>query len=101
MVVNVHKAKTSLSKLIQQAENGEEVVIARNGKPAVKLVPVTEEAAKPQFRVMGRLKGKLNLPENWEEEWKLLDKEIEEDMCDAPLIAGPPPEMDGWGNPTE
>jgi|SRR5271154_3028690 len=98
MEVNVHKAKTNLSKLIQQAENGEEVIIARNGKPAVKLVPVAAANAKPK-RILGRLKGKLNLPENWEEEWKLMDKEIEEEMCDAPLIAQPPPGMDGWGNP--
>ena len=43
MEVNVHQAKTNLSKLIQQAENGEEVIIARNGKAAVKLVPVPSE----------------------------------------------------------
>ncbi len=36
MEVNVHLAKTHVSKLIQQAENGEEVIIARDGKPAVK-----------------------------------------------------------------
>ena len=40
MQVNIHYAKTHLSKLIEQAENGEEVVLARNGKPAVKLTPV-------------------------------------------------------------
>jgi prevent-host-death family protein len=44
MEVNVHHAKTHLSKLIEQAENGEEVIIARNGKPAVKLVPVAAAA---------------------------------------------------------
>ena len=43
MVVNVHKAKTSLSALIAQVEEGEEVIIARNGKPAVKLVVVAPE----------------------------------------------------------
>lgn len=101
MEVNVHHAKTHLSKLIQQAENGEEVIIARDGKPAVKLVPVVPEQPNAGKRIPGRLKGKLNLPENWEEEWKLMDKEIEEDMCDAPLMAEPPPGMDGWGNPTK
>jgi prevent-host-death family protein len=40
MIVNIHAAKTNLSKLIEKAEAGEEVVIARNGKPAVKLTPV-------------------------------------------------------------
>lgn len=38
--VNMHHAKTQLSKLIAAAEAGEEVVIARKGKPAVKLVPI-------------------------------------------------------------
>ena len=40
MEVNIHHAKTNLSKLIAAAESGEEVIIARNGKPAVKLVLV-------------------------------------------------------------
>lgn len=38
-IVNVHQAKSQLSKLMEQAESGEEVVIARAGKPAVRLVP--------------------------------------------------------------
>jgi prevent-host-death family protein len=41
MEVNIHDAKTNLSKLIAADESGEEVIIARNGKPAVKLVVVT------------------------------------------------------------
>ena len=40
MLVNVHKAKAQLSKLMAAAEAGDDVVIARNGKPAVRLVPV-------------------------------------------------------------
>lgn len=40
MEVNIHHAKTHLSKVIQQAEDGEEIIIARAGKTAVKLVPV-------------------------------------------------------------
>lgn len=41
--VNVHEAKTNLSKLIEKAKNGEEVVIAKNGVPEVRLVPVEKE----------------------------------------------------------
>jgi prevent-host-death family protein len=41
--VNVHEAKTQLSRLLQDVENGEEVVIARNGEPVAKLVPHVEE----------------------------------------------------------
>jgi prevent-host-death family protein len=44
-IVNVHEAKTNLSRLIEQALQGEEVIIARNGVPAVKLVQV--EPARP------------------------------------------------------
>lgn len=58
MEVNVHHAKTNLSKLIAAAEDGEEVIIARNGKPAVKLV--LAKAAKPSRRTLiGSGVGKL------------------------------------------
>lgn len=54
-IVTVHHAKTHLSKLIAAAERGEEVVIARGDKPAVRIVPF-EPATKPE-RKPGRLKG--------------------------------------------
>lgn len=54
--VNVHEAKTRLSELIAAAESGEEVVIARANKPAVRLVPVGQRAAK---RVLGGFQGKV------------------------------------------
>jgi prevent-host-death family protein len=41
--VNMHEAKTSLSRLVERALAGEEIVIARNGEPLVKLVPVPKE----------------------------------------------------------
>ncbi len=41
--VNVHEAKTHLSKLLEKAMNGEEVVIAKAGKPMVRLVPIEPE----------------------------------------------------------
>ena len=40
MLINMHQAKSQLSKLIAAAEAGDDVIIARNGKPAVKLVPL-------------------------------------------------------------
>ncbi|MGH6993525.1 MAG: type II toxin-antitoxin system Phd/YefM family antitoxin [Caulobacteraceae bacterium] len=58
MIVTVHKAKTQLSKLIASALAGEEVIIARGDKPAVKLTPVQSDAPKRQF---GALKGKIRL----------------------------------------
>lgn len=55
-IVNMHQAKSSLSRLVERALAGEEVVIARNGEPLVQLVPVTK---KPEPRVPGRYKGKI------------------------------------------
>ena len=60
IVVNVHKAKSQLSRLIARAEAGEEVVIARAGKPAVRLAPVVP-AQKPR-RTPGLLRG-LHIPD--------------------------------------
>jgi prevent-host-death family protein len=72
MIVNVHAAKTNLSKLIERAEAGEEVIIARNSEPVVKLVPVG--LTKPK-RVFGSMKGKVGLtPEFFE---PLPDDELE------------------------
>jgi len=63
--VNIHTAKTHLSSLIAEAEAGENIVIARAGKPAVKLVPVKgkkKKAAKSKIRAdrkPGFMKGKI------------------------------------------
>ena len=55
-IINVHAAKTQLSKLLERAEAGEEIVIGRAGKPIAKLVPYV--VARPK-RVFGRLKGQI------------------------------------------
>lgn len=52
MTCNLYEAKTQLSQLVERAAAGEEVVIAKAGKPMVKLVPVTE-AEKPKKRLSG------------------------------------------------
>ena len=57
MTYAVHLAKTHLSQLIEAAERGEEVIIARGKKPAVRLVPV--EAQPQPKRQPGTLKGKI------------------------------------------
>jgi prevent-host-death family protein len=66
MEVNVHDAKTHLSKLIAAAENGEEVIIARAGKPAVKLVLVTEPARRSRQSMIGAGVGKLWMAEDFD-----------------------------------
>lgn len=53
-IVNVDEARGQLSKLLDEAEAGEEIGIARNGKPVVRLVPVTAPA-----RSLGRFRDKV------------------------------------------
>jgi prevent-host-death family protein len=60
--VNIHEAKTSLSKLVERVEAGEEIVIARAGRPAVKLVPLTKARAR---RRLGLLDGKFKIPDDF------------------------------------
>ena len=60
-VITIHKAKTELSKLIARAEAGEEIIIARNDRPVVKLVAVQppEPSKKREPGVLAHLKGKI------------------------------------------
>jgi len=61
MQVNVHEAKTSLSKLLELVENGKEVVIARHGKPVAQLVKV-RPTGKP---VLGSAAGQMKFHKGW------------------------------------
>ena len=57
---NIHYAKTHLSKLLEQVQAGEEIIIAKSGRPIAKLCPIekTAEKTKPK-RVPGSMKGHL------------------------------------------
>ena len=57
-VVTIHHAKTNLSRLIEKASEGEEIIIARGSKPVAKLIPVGEIKGKRQ---PGSLKGTLRV----------------------------------------
>jgi prevent-host-death family protein len=63
MNVNVYAAKTNLSRLLERAERGEEVVIMRNGRPVAKLVAVTTPT-KP--RRLGTLKGRVRVSKDFD-----------------------------------
>jgi len=63
--VNIHAAKTHLSRLIDAVIEGEEIVIARAGRPVARLVPLQQEA-KPGRRQLGILAGKLNVPDDFD-----------------------------------
>jgi len=61
--INIHEAKTNLSKLIQEALNGEEVIIAKGNKPVVKLVPLQQKNNK---RKLGLAKGKITMTDDFD-----------------------------------
>jgi prevent-host-death family protein len=61
--VNVHEAKTHLSRLLEQALAGEDVVIKRSGRPLVRLIPV--ESA-PFQRRLGTAKGEFVVPDDFD-----------------------------------
>lgn len=57
-IVNVHQAKTHLSKLLERVEGGEEIVIARAGKPVARLLPLQTKSG---VRKPGIWKGKVSI----------------------------------------
>ena len=63
MQVNMHEAKTHLSKLVQAVLDGEQVILARNGEAVVQITKYT--AVKPK-RKPGSLKGKIWLADGWD-----------------------------------
>jgi prevent-host-death family protein len=61
--VNIHEAKTQFSRFVDQAEAGEEIVIARAGKPVARLVALESSSFKP--RKLGLGKKQFAFPENF------------------------------------
>lgn len=59
--VNVHEAKTHLSRLLVRVAHGEEIVIARAGKPIARLVPVESKSR----RILGQDKGLFEVPDDF------------------------------------
>lgn len=62
--VNIHEAKTQFSRFVEQAAAGEEIVIARAGKPVARLVALEATAAQP--RKLGLGKKQFAFPENFD-----------------------------------
>ncbi|RDK08138.1 type II toxin-antitoxin system Phd/YefM family antitoxin [Cupriavidus lacunae] len=61
--VNIHEAKTHFSRLVDAAASGEEIVIAKAGKPAARLVPMERARVVRRF---GGLKGKVRIAEDFD-----------------------------------
>jgi len=62
--VNIHEAKTHLSRLLAQVEAGEEVIIARSGEPIARIIAITKPSKK---RVLGQYKGEIVIADNFDD----------------------------------
>jgi len=74
-IVNIHAAKTHLSRLIDEVASGAEITIARAGKPVAKLTPLNAAPVKPK-RTLGILAGQLRLSADF-------DAPLPADLLDA------------------
>jgi prevent-host-death family protein len=61
----MHEAKTKLSQLVERAEAGMDIVIARNGEPVARLVPVTQTNSLAS--VYGALRGRVHMADDFDE----------------------------------
>ena len=64
--VNIHEAKTQLSKLIEEASKGESFIIAKAGKPVVKVTPLSAPTG-GQVRRLGFMAGQISVPDDFDE----------------------------------
>jgi prevent-host-death family protein len=69
----MHEAKTTLSQLVERAESGEDIVIARNGKPVARLVPIAGDSSLASIR--GAWRGRVQIAEDFDE--------LPDDIADA------------------
>ncbi|MBX6422360.1 type II toxin-antitoxin system Phd/YefM family antitoxin [Thermosulfurimonas sp. F29] len=74
MQVNMHEAKSQLSRLVELVLKGEEVIIARAGKPVAKLVPYRKD----RRRVPGRLKGQIEIAPDFDDSSEGITKMFED-----------------------
>ena len=73
MTVNIHEAKTQLSRLVEQVEGGAEIVIARAGRPVARLAPLAPSVRGKQ---LGLLRGKIRVGADF-------DAPLPDDLLDA------------------
>jgi len=63
---NIHEAKTHLSRLIEKASKGEPFIIAKAGKPLVKVMPLNAPDTS-QMKRLGFMSGQINVPEDFDQ----------------------------------
>lgn len=84
VTVNTHEAKTQLSRLLARVEQGDDIVIARAGKPIARLVPCDDRGTEVR---LGTGRGLIVFTEGWDD--PLTDEELES-FCDSPIF---PPDL--------
>jgi prevent-host-death family protein len=72
-IINIHEAKTHLSRIVDEVAAGREVIIAKAGKPMARLAPLVRA---PRPKKLGLLKGKLKVPDDFNK--PLEDSELAE-----------------------
>jgi prevent-host-death family protein len=72
--INMHEAKTHLSRLVEKAARGESFIIAKNGKPMVKVVAIDAPEKKELMRI-GFLKGQITVPADFD---RMFEAEIDQ-----------------------
>jgi prevent-host-death family protein len=75
--VNIHEAKTHLSRLVDRAANGEPFIIAKAGKPLVKVVPL-DAASAGETKRLGFMAGQISVPDDFD---TMCADEIEKLFC--------------------
>lgn len=76
--INIHEAKTHLSRLVEEAAEGEAFIIAKAGRPIAKVVPL-EARERGASRRIGFLAGQIEVPEHFDE----IGRDVIEQMFDA------------------
>jgi prevent-host-death family protein len=74
-MINIHQAKTHLSRLVEEAKAGQPFIIAKAGKAIAKVVPIEDAQSSTGKRKLGQLDGLFNIPEDFD---TMFQKEIEE-----------------------
>lgn len=80
-IINIHAAKTNLSRLLEQVEGGQEVVIARAGRPIARLIPYVEV---PRRRWFGAMKDEIRIQPGFDEADAEIQRDFEESI-DRPI----------------
>ena len=65
LTINIHEAKTHLSRLVEEASQGKSFIIAKAGKPLVKVTPLSEKEQKDEQK-LGFMKGELIVPDDFD-----------------------------------